>query len=188
MHETLADQKHEARLQAKARLLPCTPADARLWGRQMLRCLQQLPVWESANTVMCFASVGKEPDTRPLLEAVLASGRTLCLPRQCPGGQMQAHRVAGLFALRSGPHGIPEPPFTLPVQDPAAIDLIVAPCLAASPAGVRLGHGGGFYDRFFARSGAARVVLCPSAAVFSRLPAGPLDVPADLVITEHGIL
>lgn len=101
---------------------------------------------------------------------------------------MEAHRVAALFALRPGPYGILEPPCALPVVDPAAIDLIVAPCLAAAPDGARLGHGGGFYDRFFARSGAARVVFCPSAAVFPRLPADEFDLPADLVITERGIL
>lgn len=186
--KNIAEQKREARAQARARLAGCTPEDTARWGGAMFEFLRVLPVWNTARTVMCFVSTAAEPDTQPLLQAALREGRTLCLPRQCEGGWMEAHRVAALFALRPGPHGILEPPYTLPVVDPAAIDLIVAPCLAAAPNGARLGHGGGFYDRFFARSGAARVVFCPSAAVFPRLPAGEFDLPADLVITERGIL
>lgn len=186
--KSIQEQKREARAEARARLAGCTPEDTARWGEAMFEYLRLLPVWNTAATVMCFMSTSPEPDTRPLLDAAFREGRAVCLPRQCEAGWMEAHRVAALFALRPGPHGILEPPCTLPVVDPAAIDLIVAPCLAAAPSGVRLGHGGGFYDRFFARSGAARVVLCPSAAVFSRLPADEFDLPADLVITERGIL
>lgn len=187
-HMSIGEEKREIRAQARARLAGCTPEDARRWGEAMFGYLCRLPVWSTARTVMCFVSTPSEPDTQPLLQAALRQGRALCLPRQCGDGRMEAHRVAALFALQKGPHGILEPPCTLPVTDPAAIDLIVAPCLAAAPDGTRLGHGGGFYDRFFARSGAARVVLCPSAAVFPRLPADEYDLPADLVITERGIL
>ena len=184
----IAEEKRAARLEARARLLAAAPAERARWGQEMFRYLEMLPVWHTARTVLCFMSTPTEPDTTPLLQTALKSGRTLCLPRQCPEGRMEAHRVAALFALRPGPHGILEPPPTLPVVDPAAIDLIVAPCLAATPAGVRLGHGGGFYDRFFARSGAARVALCPAAAVFPQLPADEFDLSVDLVITERGIL
>ena len=186
--KSIREQKREARAEARARLAGCTPEDTARWGEAMFEYLRVLPVWNTARTVMCFVSTPSEPDTRPLLQAALRQGRALCLPRQCEAGRMEAHRVAALFALRPGPNGILEPPCTLPVVDPAAIDLIVAPCLAAAPDGARLGHGGGFYDRFFARSGAARVVFCPSAAVFPRLPADEFDLPADLVITERGIL
>ena len=186
--KSIREQKREARAEARARLAGCTPEDTARWGEAMFEYLRLLPVWNTAATVMCFMSTSSEPDTRPLLDAAFREGRAVCLPRQCEAGWMEAHRVAALFALRPGPHGILEPPCTLPVVDPAAIDLIVAPCLAAAPSGVRLGHGGGFYDRFFARSGAARVVFCPAAAVFPSLPAGEFDLPADLVITERGIL
>ena len=186
--KSIREQKREARAEARARLAGCTPEDTARWGEAMFEHLRVLPVWNTARTVMCFVSTPSEPDTRPLLQAALCQGRALCLPRQCEAGRMEAHRVAALFALRPGPYGILEPPCALPVVDPAAIDLIVAPCLAAAPDGARLGHGGGFYDRFFARSGAARVVFCPSAAVFPRLPADEFDLPADLVITERGIL
>lgn len=186
--KSICEQKRQARAEARAHLAGCTPEDMLRWGEAMFEYLRLLPVWNTARTVMCFMSSPLEPDTRPLLQAALREGRTLCLPRQCEDGWMEAHRVAALFALRRGPHGILEPPYTLPVVDPAAIDLIVAPCLAAAPSGARLGHGGGFYDRFFARSGAARVVFCPSAAVFPQLPVDEFDLPADLVITERGIL
>ena len=186
---SLAQQKHTARLEARARLLPVTPEQTKFWGWLMLQHLQALPVWRTARTVMCYMSCAKEPDTTALLQAVLGSGRTLCLPRQQElPGHMEALKVAALFALQPGPHGILEPPKGLPVAEPEQIDLVVAPCLAAAPGGVRLGHGGGYYDRFLTRVRGSTAVFCPDLAVFPSLPCGPLDVPVDRVITEKGVL
>ena len=98
--KTIAEQKREARAQARARLAGCTPEDTARWGGAMFEFLRVLPVWNTARTVMCFVSTAAEPDTQPLLQAALREGRTLCLPRQCEGGWMEAHRVAALFALR----------------------------------------------------------------------------------------
>lgn len=185
----LNEQKKAARLEARARLLPVTAEQTKFWGWLMLQHLQALPVWHTARTVLCYMSCAKEPDTGPLLQAVLASGRTLCLPRQGEvPGRMEALKVAALFALQPGPHGILEPPKGLPAVPPEQIDLVVAPCLATAPGGVRLGHGGGYYDRFLSRVRGATVAFCPDMLVFPALPAGPLDVPVDLIVTEKGVL
>ena len=68
-------------------------------------------------------------------------------------------------------------------MNPAAIDLIVAPCLAAAPDGARLGHGGGFYDRFLAREPHhPTVALCYAFQLMDRLEVESFDVPVDLVL------
>lgn len=186
---SLEEQKKEARLTARAKLVPVTKEQTGFWGWLMMQHLQALPVWHTARTVLCFVSTPQEPDTAPLLQAVLSSGRTLCLPRQGPlPGQMEAVRVAALFALSPGPHGILEPPRAMPALPPDQIDLIVAPCLATAPGGARLGHGGGYYDRFFTRARGIKAGFCPGALVFPSLPTGPLDMPLDLIITEKGVL
>lgn len=187
--QQLAQQKLLARQQAKQRLLRCTKEDSARWGLGMLHALNSLPAWHDAGTVLCFASIGLEPDTRPILNQILQSGRTLCLPRQTSTpGVMDAHLIRQLSQLQPGLHGIPEPPEQAPVISPQQIDLILAPCLAAAPDGTRLGHGGGYYDRFFAQSPAFRAVLCPHVLVFDHLPAGPLDLTAHCILTETGVL
>ena len=63
-------------------------------------------------------------------------------------------------------------------------DLILVPCVTATPNGVRLGHGAGYYDRFLAEHSAKTVCLCFGALLRGDLPAEETDIPVDLVITE----
>ena len=187
--KSIREQKREARAEARARLAGCTPEDTARWGEAMFEYLRVLPVWNTARTVMCFVSTPSEPDTRPLLQAALRQGRALCLPRQCEAGRMEAHRVAALFALRPGPYGILEPPCALPVVDPAAIDLIVAPCLAAAPDGARLGHGGGFYDRYLeAHPGLAASALAFEFQVKPEVPFEEFDIRPGKIVTEKRVI
>ena len=85
-----------------------------------------------------------------------------------------------------GPFGIPEPigaPFP-----PKEIDLAVVPCVSAAPSGLRLGHGGGYYDAFLAGTGAYRLCLCFSALLADSIPAEAHDLKMDAVVTERAVL
>lgn len=158
-------------------------------GWLMLQHLRSLPAWKNARTVFCFASTGTEPSTEDLLQAILESDRTLCLPRiGAKAGQMDAVKVAGLFALTPNKYGILQPPPGLPAMPPARIDLVVAPCLAMTAQGVRLGHGGGYYDRFLQSIACPTVAFCPSAQVLDYIPHDSRDVAIQYVITENGVL
>jgi len=75
--------------------------------------------------------------------------------------------------------GIPAPT-TVPLL-PEALALLLVPALAFDPrCGIRLGYGGGWYDRLRSdppwRSVPALVVL-PAACLLPNLPADPWDVP-----------
>lgn len=188
--QDLHQQKSELRALIRQQLKTVSSQMTRSWGVQMREHLMALPIWHNSHTIMCFVSMKAEPDTELILRQILHERKALCLPRQTDvPGIMQAHQIAALFALQPGLHGIMEPPATLPAVDPKSIDLIIAPCLAASPDGTRLGHGGGYYDRFFALCpNATRVVLCPSQQVFQTIPHEECDLPAHLIVTEKGIL
>lgn len=69
-------------------------------------------------------------------------------------------------------------------------DVVVAPCVGFTRAGHRLGHGGGYYDRWLARH--PEVVAVGVAWSFAEVDletfaAQPHDVPLAFVITEHGV-
>ena len=160
--------KREARAWAKARR---TELDMAAVGRGMAQALFSLPQWQSAGAVLAFAAMPDEPDTAEILRRALADGKRLLLP---------------------GAFGIQEPPADLPAADPAgyAAALALVPCLAASRDGVRLGRGGGYYDRFLAHYKGAGLLLCPEALLLDELPCDDWDVrfAPENILTEKGIL
>jgi 5-formyltetrahydrofolate cyclo-ligase len=126
-----------------------------------------------------------EPDLRPWLQGLqqplalpaVAGGRLLYRPWQ-PGQLLQPDDC-----------GIPAPVAAgLPLQ-PGQLALLLVPALAVDRRGVRLGYGGGWYDRLRAdpawRQVPALVVL-PAACVCDRLPDDPWDVRFDGWLDQQG--
>ena len=85
--------------------------------------------------------------------------------------------------------GIPAPIGPPPLAA-ADLALLLVPALAIDRRGIRLGYGGGWYDRLRAdpawRAVPALVVL-PAACVVEALPSDPWDVPFDGWIDESGL-
>jgi 5-formyltetrahydrofolate cyclo-ligase len=88
-----------------------------------------------------------------------------------------------------GPFGIPQPKPDAPLVEP---DVLIIPLLAATPRGLRLGQGGGHYDRYLA---ARRDAGTPPLAIgvgfdmqiVDDLPADPWDMRMDFVVTPTRI-
>lgn len=180
--------KQEARARAKALR---AGLDMAAVGRQMAAALFALPQWQQAACVLAFAALPDEPDTSPILAGTLAQGKRLLLPRVTGKTAMEWVEIPSLDLLQRGAYGIPEPPPGLaPVAPPPTGTLVLAPCLAAGPDGVRLGRGGGYYDRFLAHYKGDRLLLCPHALVLPRLPCDPWDIrfAPDEILTEKGTL
>ncbi|GGE06374.1 hypothetical protein GCM10011529_10920 [Polymorphobacter glacialis] len=85
--------------------------------------------------------------------------------------------------------GIPEPPSGLPQVIPT---IVLVPLLAATPAGLRLGQGAGYYDRALAALRAAGPVLAIGLAhevqLADWLPADSWDQPLDFVATPRRLV
>ena len=85
----------------------------------------------------------------------------------------------------------PPPPASDPELSPQALGLLLVPALAFDPhSGIRLGYGGGWYDRLRADPAWAAVpalVVLPSACLSSKLPREPWDVPFQGWLDEHGV-
>lgn len=154
-------------------------------SRSITRQVLALPSWKNARTVMAYVSLPEEPDTRELMETALREGKTLLLPRCGDRGKMDALPVRDLSELVPGILGIPEPVPPEGENPASEPDLILVPCMAAAPHGVRLGHGAGYYDRFLAAHPAESVCLCFRAFLRADLPAEETDIFVDRVITEE---
>ena len=169
--------KREARAWAKA----CRAAlDLHAVGQGMAAALAPLPCWAAADTVLAFCAMPDEPDTAEILHRTLAEGKRLLLPRVLSKTAMDWVEIPDLELLHPGAFGILEPPADLPAFDMAACraPLALVPCLAASRDGVRLGRGGGYYDRFLAHYKGAKLLLCPEAVLTDTLPCDFYDEKA----------
>ena len=83
-------------------------------------------------------------------------------------------------------YDIPKPKDT----DEFAPEILVVPCLGFGPGGVRLGYGGGFFDRTLS-SLEPRPVTVGVSFTHGFLPllrSGPLDLPLDAMLTEDGVM
>ena len=132
-------------------------------GRAIAARLLAMPEYRAAGTVFCFAGVGREVDTRPILEHALAAGKVLCVPLCTGPGQMELRQIIDPARLSPGAFGILEPP-------------------ADSPA-VR----SEYYDRFLARYRGGTVLLCRERLIREEIPVEPHDYPVPWVLTERGL-
>ncbi len=136
--------------------------------------------------------VGSEPDWRPLLERwPEALRRRLALPVvRCVDGVGRLTYGAWHPAdpLVADGCGILAPLASAPLEA-QALALLLVPALAMDHRAIRLGSGGGWYDRLRAdpawRQLPALAVL-PAACVVPSLPADPWDVPFSGWLDETG--
>ena len=150
------------------------------------------PALAAARTVAAYVSIGSEPGTAPLLASLLGRSTRLLLPVLLPDGDLDwavQHRDRQLVP---GRRGLDEPAGPrLGPQAIASTDAVVVPGLAADRRGVRLGRGGGSYDRALARvpSGTPVVLLLYDGELLEHVPEEPHDRRVDVVITpSHALL
>lgn len=137
--------------------------------------------------VALYASVNDEAPALRLAEALTSAGKQLCLPRvvdRMGGLEFRAWQPGD--DLEDGPFGTRHPSQTRDLCHPEAI---VAPLLAFDGKLMRLGQGGGYYDRAFARyERALRIGLAWSVQQVDHVPADPWDVPLHIIVTERSLI
>ena len=142
------------------------------------------------HTVMAYWPLPDEPDISPLLDAWVAQGRVVLLPKVTGDDSMQLRRYTSPADLQEGAFHILEPigePFT----DYDQIDVALVPGVAFDAAGHRLGRGRGYYDRFlsklyspshFPALSPLKIGVCFPFQRVAEVPSEPHDILMDEVI------
>ncbi|MGW3665664.1 5-formyltetrahydrofolate cyclo-ligase [Streptomyces sp. NPDC005141] len=157
----------------------------------------ELPELAHAGTVAAYVSVGSEPGTLALLDTLHARGVRVLLPALMADNDLDWGAYTGADSLARVQHGgrmaLLEPAGERlgpeAVQD---ADAVLLPGLAVDARGMRLGRGGGSYDRVLARlersdAHPALVVLLYDTEVVGRVPAEAHDRPVHAVVTPSGV-
>ncbi|KJY36699.1 5-formyltetrahydrofolate cyclo-ligase [Streptomyces katrae] len=175
-----------------------SPESRRTAARALARSALALPELAGARTVAAYVSVGAEPGTRELLDALREAGKRVLLPLLLPDNDLDWAAYEGPGSLAEAAHPgkmrLLEP--SGPPLGPQAVtgaDAVLLPGLAVDRRGMRLGRGGGSYDRVLERlerAGAhpALVVLLYDEEVVARVPEEPHDHPVQAVATPSGVV
>jgi 5-formyltetrahydrofolate cyclo-ligase len=164
---------------------------AQLVARNADRYLHLRAGWRIA----IYASLPSELDTAPLIELARSRGCTVYVPRidrHALGRKMRFVELAG--RQRRNRLGIHEPEGSLTIGA-KWLDVVFLPLVGFDACGVRLGMGGGFYDRAFAFRRWRRAWHAPrliglaySFQQVESLTAAAHDVRLDAVVTEKRIV
>lgn len=150
------------------------------------RFLASIPLKADA-IVSVYAPIQNELDTAPLVEALRDKGYAVALPVVVQKGTpLVFRRVETADALKPGPLGVPQPDEDAETVIP---DIVVAPLLAFSRDGGRLGYGGGYYDTTLGALRQSREVIAVGFAFGAQeletVPMGPQDERLDWIVTER---
>ncbi|MGW2037916.1 5-formyltetrahydrofolate cyclo-ligase [Streptomyces virginiae] len=192
-----ASAKSELRRKLLAARRALSPDARRTAAAALAVTALELPELAGAHTVAAYVSVGGEPGTRELLDALRAAGKRVLLPLLLADNDLDWAAYEGPGSLREVAHPgkmrLLEP--SGPALGPDAVaraDAVLLPGLAVDGRGMRLGRGGGSYDRVLQRlerAGAhpALVVLLYDDEVVARVPEEPHDHPVQAVATPSGV-
>ncbi|ORT58669.1 5-formyltetrahydrofolate cyclo-ligase [Streptomyces sp. CB03238] len=150
-----------------------------------------LPELRRAWTVAAYVSTGSEPGTRALLDVLRERGVRVLLPVLLEDNDLDWAAYEGAERLVRAGRGLLEPAGPrLGVDAVLEADTVLLPGLAVDVRGMRLGRGGGSYDRVLARivragHDPALVVLLYANEVVERVPEEPHDHPVHAVVTPE---
>ena len=186
-----ATAKQRLREQFRTARLALSDADYTARSTAICKQIATLPEIREAETVHVYWPLveRREIDTRPLIGALLAEGKSIVLPvvESFAGTPVLRHiRFDGEDRMRRNRWNILEPVGTEEVA-PHDFDAVIVPAFGVGRNGHRVGHGRGFYDAFLAAVDAPKIGAVYAACFVDAVPAEPHDVPLDLVVTEREI-
>lgn len=153
-----------------------------------------LKEYKEADCVFAYISLNNEADMHDLLLYALKSGKRVAVPRVCKT-DMDFYYIDSLERLVKGSFGILEPfSDALPAEyEKNAVMLI--PGVAYDMAGNRIGYGGGYYDRYFAKqmelkTNLMNCIIAPAYEfqITDEIPSEEHDIRVNKIVTENGCL
>lgn len=176
------EEKRQIRLEVKRRKRMIGAEERALRSEKALRILEQDKRFIEANVIVSYFPLPDELDTLNLLRCY-AGDKMLLLP-VVDGNDIRLKPYEGELQMLTGAFGIAEPSTSAYFTDYDRIDLVIVPGVAFTPAGIRLGRGRGYYDRFLPLlPNAFRIGVAYDFQLFEKLPSEPHDCRMDAVIT-----
>jgi 5-formyltetrahydrofolate cyclo-ligase len=185
MIESIREQKAALRDRIRSELKQIGPGARATKSAQACLRLQQEPLWQRAQSVLLYAPLPDELDIEPLWRDALAMGKELAMLRF--GAEKQVYVPCRVREpkddLQPGRFGIMEPRVGCPEVPLKQLDFLVAPGVAFTLDGRRLGRGRGFYDRLLASVRGIKCGIAFDEQIVDAIPAEAHDIRLDFILT-----
>jgi 5-formyltetrahydrofolate cyclo-ligase len=182
--------KKELRERVRRMLAGVSPGDVASKSAKAVDLLVQTPEFARTEVIMVFLAMAGEIDTTALVLRSWQGHKRVVAPKvSWEQRRMMPTELRSLTTdLVEHAMGFREPLAGVPIPV-SIIDMVVVPGLAFDDKGNRLGRGRGFYDRFLAHPEFTGVTcgLAFEEQVLPEVPAGPLDRPVAMLVTDQKI-
>ncbi|MEH7224559.1 5-formyltetrahydrofolate cyclo-ligase [Bacillus sp. JJ1566] len=149
-----------------------------------------LTEWVNAKTIGITISQEFEVNTKYLIEKAWESKKRVAVPKCHPKTKTMTFREITSFSqLEVVYYGLQEP-----IEEQTRevlhneIDVLFVPGLSFVTNGYRLGHGGGYYDRYLTEYQGNTVSLAFPEQLVEELPIEPFDIPVQKIVTNTGVI
>jgi 5-formyltetrahydrofolate cyclo-ligase len=158
-------------------------------NREITRRVTDYLASSGITSVMSFLSMTGEVDTGPIMRWAHMHDMFVSIPRIAPGSSEMSFRRYDSNSLEVHPFGFRQPTADAEIFDPHQSaknrTLMLVPGAAFTAEGMRLGRGGGYYDKFLEKY--ANVIttagICFSLQMCDAVPTQPHDMRLDMIFT-----
>jgi len=186
---SLPHSKFVARQAARERRAALSADTRRAQSAAIQERVLSLPEFQSADSICVYVSFRDEVETHELVRLLLTERRLVTAPKMFASSldeslRIEACEIRSWSDLALGAFGILEPRSNDIFAGP--IDVCLAPGLAFTERGDRLGYGRGHYDEFLARHPEMVVIgLAFDCQVVAETPTHAHDHRVHMVIASH---
>jgi len=208
----LPEEKEKMRIEMREKIAGMPAGKRRAEEQSLLDNLCSLPEWKDSGDLLIFLSMPEEIQTFRIIFRAVRLAKKIWAPRMdrdriefrrviipetdiaAPGNPEDFYRKLG---LELHPYGIWEPSLESGLYRRGKLDraLVLSPGLAFDGNGNRLGHGRGYYDRWFRehideiRAGHIRTAgIGYSLQLVEQVPHTENDIPLHLVLAGKGLI
>ena len=204
----LEKQKADLRKEIRGQLRLLPEEEKEILDCQIAERVLTLPAVTDAGAVYGYASLNWETGTAEILKELWKKKCIVCLPRVM-GETMEFFVTDSEDDLTEGAFHIMEPKNGCRSAEEYHSEIasekmdqefhqksryifstapILVPGMGFTENGVRLGKGGGYYDRYLQQITGTQAVLCRTALMCDEIPMEAHDRTIDFVICEAGVL
>lgn len=152
--------------------------------------LFEQPAWKNAKTIGITVSLKHEWDTWPIIEKAWHQNKQIVVPKCNPVDKsMTFYRIETKDDLEIQYFNLKEPIEARTCKvNKESIDLLIVPGVVFDHKNYRVGHGGGYYDRFLEDFNADTVSLAWHGQIIDQIMIESFDQPVKKLIVAKNIV